>query len=234
VKFTPEGGRLEIRTENRDGSLCVAVSDTGMGIDAETLPKIFNAFEQGERTQFGGLGLGLAISKTLVETHHGSLIAQSEGRDKGATFTAIFPLAELATNAERSATPPPPVAHKPMRVLLVEDHEDTNRSLTQLLRRRGYHVQPAHTVQAALEAAAHETFDVLVSDIGLPDGTGIDLMEKLKNDHGIFGIALTGFGMEDDLRRSHEVGFNHHLVKPVDLNRLDALIQQADGQPAAV
>ena len=78
------------------------------------------------------------------------------------------------------------------------------------------------------------SFDVLVSDIGLPDGTGIDLMEKLKNDHAIFGIALTGFGMEDDLRKSHEVGFNHHLVKPVDLNRLDALIQQADGQPAAV
>jgi signal transduction histidine kinase/DNA-binding response OmpR family regulator len=234
VKFTPEGGQLGIRTENRDGTLCVEVSDTGMGIDEETLPKIFNAFEQGERTQFGGLGLGLAISKALVETHHGRLIAQSEGRDKGATFTAIFPLAELTTDAKRSATPSAPVVHKPMRVLLVEDHEDTNRSLTQLLRRRGYHVQPAHTVRAALEAAAQEKFDVLVSDIGLPDGTGIDLMEKLKNDHAIFGIALTGFGMEDDLRKSHEVGFNHHLVKPVDLNRLDALIQQADGQPATV
>ncbi len=234
VKFTPEGGRLEIRTENRDGTLRVEVSDTGIGIDKETLPKIFNAFEQGERTQFGGLGLGLAISKALVETHHGRLIAQSEGRNKGATFTAVFPLAEASTDAKRDATPSPPVAHKPMRVLLVEDHEDTNRSLTQLLRRRGYHVQPAHTVQAALEAAAQETFDVLVSDIGLPDGTGIDLMEKLKNDHAIFGIALTGFGMEDDLRKSQEVGFNHHLVKPVDLNRLDALIQQADAQPAAV
>jgi CheY-like chemotaxis protein len=89
-------------------------------------------------------------------------------------------------------------------------------------------VQPAYSVQSALEAAARERFDVLVSDIGLPDGSGIDLMQKLKNDHPIFGIALTGFGMEDDLRRSHDVGFNHHLVKPIDLNRLDALIQQAD------
>ena len=115
-----------------------------------------------------------------------------------------------------------------MRILLVEDHEDTNRSLTQLLRRRGYHVQAAHSVQTALAAAAQERFDVLVSDIGLPDGSGIDLMQKLKGDHQIFGIALTGFGMEEDLRRSHDVGFNHHLVKPVDLNRLDALIQQAD------
>jgi signal transduction histidine kinase/CheY-like chemotaxis protein len=231
VKFTPEGGRLEIRTANRDGALCVEVSDTGMGIDAETLPKIFNAFEQGARTQFGGLGLGLAISKALVETHHGTLIAESEGLGKGATFTAIFPIMTSVVDAKGNAAPSVPVEHKPMRVLLVEDHEDTNRSLTQLLRRRGYHVQPAHSVQAALEAAAQEDFDVLVSDIGLPDGSGIDLMEQLRTAHPIFGIALTGFGMEDDLRKSHEVGFNHHLVKPVDLNRLDALIQQADGQP---
>jgi signal transduction histidine kinase/ActR/RegA family two-component response regulator len=229
VKFTPQGGRLEIRTENRDGELRVEVTDTGIGIDADTLPKIFNAFEQGERSQFGGLGLGLAISKALVETHHGKLIAESDGPDRGSRFTAIFPLAETTHPTNQSAAPSAPATHKSMRVLLVEDHEDTNRSLTQLLRRRGYHVQPAHSVQAALEAAAHERFDVLVSDIGLPDGSGIDLMEKLRNDHPIFGIALTGFGMEDDLRKSHEVGFNHHLVKPVDLNRLDALIQQADG-----
>jgi signal transduction histidine kinase/CheY-like chemotaxis protein len=229
VKFTPEGGRLEIRTKNVDGHLRVEISDTGMGISPETLPKIFNAFEQGQRSHFGGLGLGLAISKALVETHNGQLIAESDGPDKGATFTAIFPLAESSSGANSNATPSAASTHKPMRVLLVEDHEDTNRSLTQLLRRRGYHVQPAHSVQAALEAAAHEQFDVLVSDIGLPDGSGIDLMEKLKNDHPIFGIALTGFGMEDDLRKSHDVGFHHHLVKPVDLNRLDALIQQADG-----
>jgi CheY-like chemotaxis protein len=94
-------------------------------------------------------------------------------------------------------------------------------------------VQPAHSVQAALEAAAQEQFDVLISDIGLPDGSGIDLMEKLRTDRPIFGIALTGFGMEDDLRKSQEVGFVHHLVKPVDLNRLDALIQQADAVTAA-
>ena len=228
VKFTPAGGRLEVHTENRDDELRVAISDSGIGIDEEILPKIFNAFEQGARTQFGGLGLGLAISKALVETHHGQLIAESGGRDKGATFTAVFPLSATTGDAKRDASPAVPAPHKAMRVLLVEDHEDTNRSLTQLLRRRGYYVQPAHSVQTALEAAAQEQFDVLISDIGLPDGSGIDLMEKLKDHRPIFGIALTGFGMEDDLRKSHEVGFNHHLVKPVDLNRLDALIQQAD------
>jgi len=228
VKFTPAGGRLEIRTANEDGQLRVQVSDSGMGIDAETLPKIFNAFEQGDRTQLGGLGLGLAISKALVETHSGKLTAESAGRDKGATFTAMFPVAEHHAGASKGAIPSAPAPRKSMRVLLVDDHEDTNRSLTQLLRRRGYHVQPAHSVQSALEAAAHERFDVLVSDIGLPDGSGIELMQKLKTDHPIFGIALTGFGMEEDLRRSHDVGFIHHLIKPVDLNRLDALIQQAD------
>jgi signal transduction histidine kinase/CheY-like chemotaxis protein len=228
VKFTPEGGRLEIRTGNDDGQLRVQVSDSGMGIDAETLPKIFNAFEQGDRTQLGGLGLGLTISKALVETHSGKLVAESAGRNQGATFTAVFPVVEHNAGGRRDSAPSLPAARKSMRVLLVDDHEDTNRSLTQLLRRRGYHVQPAYSVQSALEAAAHERFDVLVSDIGLPDGSGIELMQKLKSDHAIFGIALTGFGMEDDLRRSHDVGFNHHLIKPVDLNKLDALIQQAD------
>jgi CheY-like chemotaxis protein len=230
VKFTPEGGQLEVRTRNLDGALEVEVADSGIGIDQETLPKIFNAFEQGGRGQLGGLGLGLAISKALVETHNGKLRAASEGPGKGATFTATFPLADRPAESRAHTAPAAPAERKTMRVLLVEDHEDTNRSLTQLLRRRGYHVQPAYSVESALKIAAGELFDVLISDIGLPDGTGIELMERLKQERSasLFGIALTGFGMEDDIRRSHEVGFHHHLVKPVDLNRLDALIQQVE------
>jgi signal transduction histidine kinase/response regulator RpfG family c-di-GMP phosphodiesterase len=227
VKFTPQGGRLGIRTANDNGQLRVEISDSGMGIDAETLPKIFNAFEQGERTRLGGLGLGLAISKALVETHSGKLTAESAGRNKGATFTATFPVAQNQAGASAATILAAPTARKTMRVLLVEDHEDTNRSLTNLLRRRGYHVQSARSVQSALELAANERFDVLVSDIGLPDGSGIDLMQQLAVDRPLFGIALTGFGMEEDVRRSHDVGFHHHLIKPVDLNRLDALIQQS-------
>jgi two-component system CheB/CheR fusion protein len=231
VKFTPEGGRLGISTGNENGQFRVEVSDNGMGIDADTLPKIFNAFEQGERTRLGGLGLGLAISKALVETHHGTLTAESAGRDQGATFAASFPVLETDAATIAASAPASPVPRKAMRVLLVDDHVDTNRSLTQLLRRRGYHVQAAHSVQSALELAEHERFDVLVSDIGLPDGSGVDLMQALKTKHPIFGIALTGFGMEEDLRRSHDVGFHHHLIKPVDLNKLDSLIQQADPCP---
>jgi DNA-binding response OmpR family regulator len=116
-----------------------------------------------------------------------------------------------------------------MRILLVEDHEDTNRSLTNLLRRRGYHVHSALNFQSALELSEKEDFDVLVSDLGLPDGNGVDLMRKLSSKQPLFGIALTGFGMEADIRRSREVGFQHHLVKPIDLNKLDALIQEGAG-----
>src|SRR5205807_8895203 len=118
VKFTPEGGRLQIRTGNDDGQFRVEISDSGMGIDAETLPKIFNAFEQGDRSQLGGLGLGLAISKALVETHHGRLTASSPGPDQGAIFTVAFPLAESSMGAGGAAMPTPPAPRKSMRVLL--------------------------------------------------------------------------------------------------------------------
>ena len=227
VKFTPKRGQLTLRTSDEvDGRLRVSITDTGIGIDSETLPKVFNAFEQGERSGTGGLGLGLAITKALVETHGGQITAESAGEGRGATFTASFPLAEPASPATTRNVSLPGGARKSMRILLVEDHEDTNRSLTNLLRRRGYQVQSADSISSALECAANGSFDLLISDIGLPDGTGIELMERLGTEHSLAGIALTGFGMEDDIRRSRDVGFSEHLVKPVDLNKLDAVIQK--------
>jgi signal transduction histidine kinase len=229
VKFTPGGGELSVRTlNNSTDQLQVEVADTGRGIDSESLPRIFDAFEQGKQPQPGGLGLGLAISKALIEAHKGAITAQSVGRNKGSTFTAVFP-----TTMERDSEAMPVVATGPrerqsMRVLLVEDHEDTNRALTNLLRRRGYYVQPAECVRSALHLAAREQFDVLISDIGLPDGSGVDLMQTLQSERPrLLGIALSGFAMEDDIRRSYEAGFRHHLVKPVDVKELDSLIQQA-------
>ena len=204
----------------------MSISDTGIGSDAETLPKVFNAFEQGERSNTGGLGLGLAITKALVETHGGDITAQSAGEGQGATFTASFPVAEPTSPAAARSVSLPGGARKSMRILLVEDHEDTNPSLTNLLRRRGYVVKSADSISSALECAANDSFDLLISDIGLPDGTGIELMERLRAEHSLKGIALTGFGMEDDIRRSRDVGFSEHLVKPVDLNKLDAVIQK--------
>ncbi len=226
VKFTPANGQIIITTSNdSNGKLRVEIEDTGLGIEAEALPKIFDAFEQGGRTQLGGLGLGLAISKALVEAHEGTITAQSAGRNKGSTFTLVFPTREKAEAQIAPAASPRVPERQPMRILLVEDHEDTNRSLTNLLRRRGYHVQSALTFQSAVDLSATEQFDVLISDLALPDGSGIDLIQKLYSKPPL-GIALTGFGMENDIRRSYQAGFQHHLVKPIDLNKLDSLIQQ--------
>jgi len=228
VKFTPPNGKITLTTSNdSDGQLRVEIADSGMGIEPESLPKIFDAFEQGGRTQLGGLGLGLAISKTLVEAHNGTITAQSAGRNKGSTFTLAFPTREMAQAQVPPAVSPRSPQRQRMRILLVEDHEDTNRSLTNLLRRRGYHVQSALNFQSALELSEKEDFDVLLSDLGLPDGNGIDLMGKISSKQPLVGIALTGFGMEADILRSREVGFQHHLVKPIDLNKLDALIQES-------
>ena len=227
VKFTPNGGQLTINTSNEaHGELRVSITDTGLGIDPDALPKIFDAFEQAEQTRLGGLGLGLAISKALIEMHDGRIVAESGGRGQGSTFSVFFPVAEGEARQISSTAPLPRRSRKSMRILLVEDHEDTNRSLTNLLRRRGYHVQPATTFRAALDYAANEQFDVLVSDIGLPDGSGIDLLQKLNAARPMIGIALTGFGMESDIRQSRDVGFSHHLIKPVDLNKLDSIIQE--------
>ena len=227
VKFTPSEGKISISTSNdSNGQLRVEIADTGLGIEPESLPKIFDAFEQGGRTQLGGLGLGLAISKALVEAHKGTITPQSAGRNKGSTFTLVFPTCEKAEAQIAPAASPRLPERQPMRILLVEDHEDTNRSLTNLLRRRGYHVQSALNFQSAVNLSANEQFDVLISDLALPDGSGIDLMQKLYSKQPLLGIALTGFGMEDDIRKSYDAGFKHHLVKPIDLNKLDSLIQE--------
>ena len=228
IKFTPDGGKLTIVTCNdAAGNLCVHVEDTGVGIDAESLPKIFKAFEQGERAHLGGLGLGLAITKALVETHQGTITAESEGVGKGARFSVVLPTSVQQLEGVVATNSTPAHERQSLRILLVEDHEDTNRSLTKLLRRRGYEVAPANSVRSALDLAAAGRYDVLVSDLGLPDGSGIDLMQALDSDRPSLGIALTGFGMEEDIQKTRSVGFAHHLVKPVDLNRLDSLIQHA-------
>ena len=227
VKFTPNGGKLSIRTANNDGQFRVEVEDSGCGIDGDVLARVFYPFEQGGRSDLGGLGLGLAISKSLVEAHQGAITVESRGRNQGAKFATVFPTCESSVAPQSADAPRPNSARKSFRLLLVEDHEDTNRSLTRMLRRRGYEVHPAFDIRSALDLSATLQFDVLVSDIGLPDGSGTELLRMLRSKRQIFGIALSGYGMEEDIRRSRDVGFSHHLVKPVDLNKLDLLIQQA-------
>src|SRR5262249_32741705 len=154
-------------------------------IESESLPKIFDAFEQGGRTQLGGLGLGLAISKRLVEAHKGTINAQSGGRDKGASFTLVFPTCEKTVTRIARTTLANAPARQTKRILLVEDHEDSNRSLTNLLRRRGHDVHSALNLQSALDLSSKVQFDVLVSDLALPDGSGIDLIRRLQSERPV-------------------------------------------------
>jgi signal transduction histidine kinase len=230
IKFTPPGGKIDIRTWNEpDGRFALAVTDTGVGIEPEIVAKIFDAFEQGGKEitrQFGGLGLGLAISRALTEMHGGALEAWSEGRAKGARFTL-----RLAAKPAAVVAPPTPVRPAAddlagCRVLLVDDHIDTARAMGRLLKRWGCVVETADSVRSALKVADGSKFDVLISDIGLPDGTGLDLIRQLQKRHSVRGIAVSGFGMEEDLNSSRSAGFLEHLVKPVDLSKLEAAIRR--------
>lgn len=205
--------------------------DTGVGIAADSFERIFLPFEQtGRGHSFGGLGLGLSIANAIVKLHAGTIEAESAGLGHGATFRVRLPGATTnGTSATERSTDAPAVTHPPagpLRILLVEDHEPTLSILERLLTRAGHTVATASTVAAAREAATRGRFDAVVSDIGLPDGSGVDLMHFLHREHGLSGIALSGYGMEEDLRRSREAGFFMHLVKPVDFAQLNHALGQ--------
>jgi CheY-like chemotaxis protein len=262
AKFTPAGGRLTIRTSNIPGKgagastdadtgssgagrLVVEFADTGIGIAPEVLPRIFEAFEPRRdelRGRSQGLGLGLALCRSLCEAMDGRLTASSPGVGHGSTFRL-----ELATVAAPAAAPPPAHAPAPiaigtprgacaghpdatrLRILLVEDNRDTLRYLATILRGRGHDVVTAETVAAAREAArrAERPFEVLLSDIELPDGTGLELMRELGGRGGLRGVAMSGFGTEEDLQFSRAAGFFEHLIKPIDPRRLDEALRRA-------
>jgi len=260
-KFTAQGGSIEVRVYNEDrqlrspnlvsrnggndrlGQLVVEVSDSGMGISPETLPKIFNAFEQGERSRgqgFGGLGLGLAISRAIIELHRGSISAASEGKDKGSTFTVRLDCAkpELKAEIDRPVTAESDaVARRSMRVLVVEDHPDTAEQFARLLRRAGHEVVCAGGIK---EAQTHAlvtpdqnracAFDILISDLDLPDGSGRELMRNLAQRCAIRGIAISGHGMKEDVDGSMQAGFSYHITKPVNWAELKAVIDKISAE----
>jgi signal transduction histidine kinase len=237
VKFTPRGGRIAIRTSDENTTdagnwLRIEVTDTGIGIDPDTLEQIFLPFDQGKVAgdhRFGGVGLGLAIARSVVSLHGGRITAESRGTNRGATFFVELPGAVEPHGYVPDTAPPfsadAAASRKkvpPLRLLLVEDHVSTLKALCHLLQRDGHHVIVATNITDALTAAAVNAFDLVVSDLGLPDGTGNELMGKLRSAYGLRGIALSGYGMEEDLARSRAAGFVAHLVKPVamaDLRR---------------
>lgn len=231
AKFTPEGGRIEISTQNTEThQIIIEIRDNGIGIEQSVLPRIFDAFEQGGGTvtsKYGGLGLGLAICKRVVDLHGGSIAAQSEGKGRGAKFTVTLNAMEtslLEGPVLFLESEPPRIKH--VHILFVEDHEDTARVLGRILRNAGFEVSHAGTMAEARALAASRRFDLLVSDLGLPDGSGLDLMKFLRDVHGMKGIALSGFGTDEDVAASIAAGFTAHLTKPVDWERLRAEIEK--------
>jgi nitrogen-specific signal transduction histidine kinase/ActR/RegA family two-component response regulator len=239
VKFTPRGGTIIIRTSDEGAAeeetrLRIEVADSGIGIDPTELEKIFLPFEQSGHPgdhRFGGIGLGLAIARAIVDLHGGTITAESSGPDRGSTFIVEIPGATIAPHGvadtptlfpslSADGTEAEGAEDSILRLLVVEDHESTLEVLARLLVREGHQVVATATLAAALEAAAKSPFDLVISDLGLPDGTGNELMEILRARYHLRGIALSGYGMEDDVARSRQAGFATHLTKPVDFRQL--------------
>ena len=235
VKFTPEKGRITIATLNPvPDKIEARIIDTGIGVEHETIDKIFNAFEQGQADitrRFGGLGLGLTISKALIDAHDGKIHVQSPGKDQGSTFSVELNtvLAPVGRDGDGQDQPvdrePKQFVPRYRRVLLVDDHYDTCIGMKRMLERHGYEITVAHTAEQAVEKVRAEEFDLLISDIGLPDRSGYDLMREVRLNNDLPGIALSGFGSEQDVNQAREAGFAEHLTKPVSFERLEKTIQ---------
>lgn len=239
AKFTPVGGRIRIRTEQVGAQLAITIEDNGAGMDKGELSRVFDAFVQGNHAnpnsghRFGGLGLGLAISRRLMDLHEGSIDASSAGVGHGSMFTVKFPLASAESTGMKPAgsshgarTPIAPLARE---LLLVEDHQATRTALQRLLEHRGYQVEAVGTLADARAALANHRFELMLCDLGLPDGSGHQLMSELRGRSQIKGIALSGYGREVDLAKSREMGFIAHLTKPISIQGLDAALADATG-----
>ncbi len=236
VKFTPSDGQITIRSNNPQSDwFRLEIIDSGIGIASDALSRIFDPFEQAGGPGFGGLGLGLTISKAIVDLHGGKIFASSAGSDHGAIFAIELPkvipssIEKLSAQTDTSNFTPDDRKDDttPPRILLVDDHLDSLRPMRLFLETIGYEVTTADTVAAALRAATQEQFDLLVSDIGLPDGSGDDLMKQLQDDgHNFPSIALSGYGTEQDAARSRAAGFQIHLTKPISPSDLRATMEK--------
>ena len=232
-KFTPARGRIEVTVRRQGADVAIRVRDTGIGIAPEMLSRVFDLFAQGDvamdRAQ-GGLGIGLTLVKQLITMHGGRVEARSEGLGMGSEFEVSLPImSESMKDKEGDSTQP---AQASSRVLIVEDNADAAESMHMLLELLGHEVRIASDGFVALDILAENTFDVILVDIGLPGMDGYTLaghIRALPTAQGMRLVALTGYGQDEDRRRALAAGFDHHIVKPVDIDRLQALI--ADSAP---
>ena len=237
IKYSPPGGKIHISLTRQDNNAVIQISDTGIGIDPEMVSRIFERFEQGDsssRRSFGGLGLGLTIARHLTELHGGSIAAHSEGLGKGAKFSVILP---LSTNSNASNRPSSgalgqcstDVRLEKTKVLIVEDDLDSLELLKVVLESSGAEVKAVDRSQKAVEELSKNRFDLMISDLGLPEMDGHDLIREVRGELGIDAeelpaIALSGYVAEDDRHRSLSNGFQLHLQKPLDISTLAGTI----------
>jgi CheY-like chemotaxis protein len=243
AKYTDHGGRIRLSAERHGRHVLIRVKDTGIGIPPDMLRSIFDMFAQADRSlerSEGGLGIGLTLVQRLVEMHGGSVEARSDGPGTGSEFLVSLPLAEHARGQRPpaaaggdQAVPSPPAR----RILIVDDNADAADSLAVLLRMMGNEVYTAHDGLEAVGAAAAFQPDVVLLDIGLPKLSGYEVARRIREQargSDVVLIAVTGWGQEDDRRRSREAGFDHHMTKPVEFGALQRLLaESASGQPAS-
>ena len=232
AKYTPQQGRIEIAAERSNGRARISIKDSGVGIPPEMLPQVFEMFAQIDRTlerAQGGLGIGLALVKSLVELHGGSVEAHSEGHGRGSQFVVNLPLtvAGAQVPAQEPASIPTNPHSKNIRVLVVDDNVDSADSLSQCLRMLGYQTLTAHDGLEAVRSADSYNPDVALLDIGLPHMSGYEAARQIRAQQRrerLLLIALSGWGQEEDRRKSKAAGFDHHFVKPVDIDALTNLL----------
>lgn len=236
AKYTPSGGHIRLITEVFENEVAVTVRDNGMGIPAESFPGIFQMFSQVDRNMEraqGGLGIGLSLVRRLVEMHGGTVEAHSDGPGHGSEFTVRLPVAKSAPQTAPLQGEENPGAAVRRRILVVDDNQDSAESLEMLLQLMGNDTQTAHDGLAAVEAAEQFRPDVILLDIGLPKLNGYDACRRIREQpwsRSMEIVALTGWGQEEDRRRSKEAGFDHHMVKPVDLAILKNLLAKPAGR----
>lgn len=236
VKFTPAGGGIEIALSNENDNAVFAITDTGQGIDPSFLPHVFEMFRQADgsnRRRHGGLGIGLALVRQLVQLHGGKIIAESDGPNKGARFTVRLPLlhemAGLESPVAATSSPIDLNVFAQKNFLIVDDSEDTIAMLQELLKVAGANVMTATNGADALRIAAENEFDVVLSDISMPEMDGFEFLQRLRKIDGrqdVPVIAITGFGRNADIARARAAGFYSHLTKPLNLQTLSEVLQQ--------
>jgi CheY-like chemotaxis protein len=233
AKYTPEGGRIRLTVEREGEQALVRVRDTGLGIPADLLPRVFDLFTQGDRSldrSEGGLGIGLALVRRLVEMHGGSVEAHSAGPGCGSEFVVRLPLLALPRECPGGEEAEPPPQTGPRRVLLIDDNRDAAESMTVLLELWGHEVRIAYNGPDALALAAEFRPDAALLDIGLPGMNGYEVAKRLRGLpgwEGVMLVAVTGYGQDEDRRRSCEAGFDHHLTKPVEPAMVRSLLSSA-------